>query len=210
NLNQRDLLCLTRLKADGGARRDVEAFAVSFLAVKAQARVSLHEVEVAAHLDRTQVRVHHADRRRGATFVQGQRAFVDGYRADGFVFCGRKQACVRHRKEAAEQRKGQVAGFQGYGRVDGDELGAVRKCTFDMDFAHHCGDARQNLAFTEQGSADLHQLGNRVPTVTDQFQKNGRNERDGFRVVEFQPTRETALRQKASGYEGQFVDFMGR
>ena len=80
--------------------------------------------------------------------------------------------------------------------MDGDELGAVRKCPLDLDLRDHVGHALHDRVGRQNGRAKAHDLGDRAP-VANHLENFGRDERDRLRVVQLEAARPPLSRQLA-------------
>src|SRR5262249_49529868 len=72
-----------------------------------------------------------------------------------------------------------------YGLMDGHEFGAIRKCTFYLDFADHLAHAFHHGVAREDRRPHAHDLGDRL-AVADKLEDFGGDECNGLRMIELQ------------------------
>ena len=89
--------------------------------------------------------------------------------------------------------------------MDGHELRAVGKGSFDLDLGDHIGDASHDLPPAEQSAAQVHQFGN-APAVADEFQQLRGDEGDRFRMVKPQAPSQALLCQEAGVVQQELID----
>src|SRR5471030_669072 len=83
--------------------------------------------------------------------------------------------------------------------MDGDELGAVRKSSFDLHLENHLRNAGQHLRAAQDAAA-----------VADEFEKLRGQERHRLRIVEAQTAGEPLLREEAGAVQQELVEIMRR
>jgi hypothetical protein len=103
------------------------------------------------------------------------------------------------------KREGEISVFAGDGVMHGDEFGAVRKCSFDLDFRDHFGNAGHDLIAPEKFAAEFHQFGHGA-AVANEFEELRGDECDAFGVVQAQAAREALLREEAGVVKKQFIN----
>ncbi len=198
NFHQLDRLGFARLEPHGGARRNVEALAISLGAVESQRRVGFDEMVMAADLNRPVAEIGHGECDGVAAGIQFQFAFQDDASAGFkvlFVGVGLEQGHVRHRQKTAVQRQRQIAIFRGNGMMHRDQLCAVGKCAFDLHLGDHGRHAGHDLVAAEQLAAQIHQF-RHGSAVADEFEQLRGDQRHGFGMIQAQAARQSLLRQK--------------
>ena len=90
-----------------------------------------------------------------------------------------------------------------------DEFRAVWKRSLDLDLADHLGDAFHHGLGSENRRPQTHDFGDGV-TVTNHFENFGRDQRDGFGVIQPETAGAALAGQLTRGKDQKFVNFPRR
>ena len=90
--------------------------------------------------------------------------------------------------------------------VHRDQFGAIRKSGFHLDVRNHLGHAVHHIGSRQHVAPCAHELGHGF-AVPGTFHDGSADQRQGFRVVELQPTAFAALGQQGRRKDEQLVFF---
>ncbi len=90
--------------------------------------------------------------------------------------------------------------------MDRDQFGAIGKRSFDLNTVNHAGNSGHDLVATQNLASEVHELSDAFP-LANEFKELGRNQGNGFRMVEPDSAGQTLLGYKARVVEQQLVDF---
>src|SRR5262245_35906263 len=94
------------------------------------------------------------------------------------------------------------------GVMNGDELSAVGKRPFDLNFFEHLRHALHHVVAAEHGEPGFHQLGH-TPAVADALEDLGRDERERLRVIELEAASAPAARNLGRGEDEELLLLAG-